>query len=73
MGIGEKGIISGVVSHTSLFLQHLEKNGLVLGTKIELLAKSDFDHSMKIRIENANPIMISNEVARNILLNKLID
>jgi DtxR family transcriptional regulator, Mn-dependent transcriptional regulator len=73
MGIGEKGIISGVVSHTSLFLQHLEKNGLVLGTKIELLAKSDFDHSMKIRIENSNPIMISNEVARNILLNKLID
>jgi DtxR family Mn-dependent transcriptional regulator len=70
MGMGEHGIISGVVNHSSLFLQHLEKNQLVLGKRIEIVSKSDFDQSVRVKIDGMNPIMISNEVARNILLKK---
>jgi DtxR family Mn-dependent transcriptional regulator len=70
MGLGEFGIISGVVNHSSLFLQHLEKNQLVLGKRIEIMTRSDFDQSLRIKIDGMIPIMISNEVARNILLKK---
>jgi len=70
LGIGEYGVISGVVNHSSLFLQHLEKNQLVLGKGIEIVSKSDFDQSLRIKIEGGIPIMISNEVARNVLLKK---
>lgn len=70
LAIGEVGVISGVVNHSSVFLQHLEKNQLVLGKQIELVSKSDFDHSARIKIDGKSVIMISHEVARNILLKK---
>ncbi len=70
--IGDFGIISGVVNHTSLFLQHLEKNQLVLGNEIEVVSRSEFDLSLRVKIEGKAPIMVSNEVARNVLLKKIV-
>lgn len=67
----EKGIISGVVNHSSLFLQHLEKNQLVLGKEVEVISRSEFDQSVKIRIDRKQQTVISFEVARNVLLKRI--
>jgi len=68
--VGEKGIISGVVNHSSLFLQHLEKNQLTLGRKIKITEASAFDLSMQIVLDDKNTQQLSHEVARNILVKK---
>ncbi len=68
MAAGESGIISGVVNHSSLFLQHLQKNELILGKNIRVLEIHDFDLSLQIEIEKKKNIQVSNEVARNILV-----
>ncbi len=68
---GEKGIISGVVNHSSLFLQHLEKNKLTLGKTITITEVSSFDLSMAALLEGKEKIQLSNEVVKNILIKKL--
>jgi DtxR family Mn-dependent transcriptional regulator len=65
----EKGTITGVSEHSSLFLKHLEKLGLTLGKKIEILEIIDFDGSVELLIDN-NKVNISREVAKHILINK---
>lgn len=69
---GEKGVISGVVNHSSLFLQHLEKNNLTLGKTIAITEVSSFDLSVKALLDGKEKIQLSNEVVKNILIKKLI-
>jgi DtxR family Mn-dependent transcriptional regulator len=71
INIKEKGIISGVVNHSALFLQHLEKNGLTLGKKVEILERSAFDQSTQILLDSEYKVQLSFEVIRNILIKKL--
>lgn len=66
---GDKGTITGVSEHSSAFLRHLEKLGLTLGKKIELLEVVDFDGSVEILCEG-NKLNISREVAKHLLINK---
>ncbi|SEA67076.1 iron (metal) dependent repressor, DtxR family [Arachidicoccus rhizosphaerae] len=58
----------GVANHTTAFLQYLDKIKLSLNDKIEVKEIHEFDHSMGIRIANRTAIMISSEVARNLLV-----
>jgi DtxR family Mn-dependent transcriptional regulator len=69
--IGESGIISGVVNHSALFLQHLEKNELVLGKKLLIQEISAFDQLVKVQIDDKKQQQLSSEVVRNILVKKL--
>lgn len=71
LSAGDSGIISGVVNHSNLFLQHLEKNKLVLGTKLLVQEISAFDQLVKVQIEDKHLQQLSNEVVRNILVKKL--
>jgi DtxR family Mn-dependent transcriptional regulator len=68
LNLGDSGIISGVVNHSSVFLQHLEKNQLVLGKEIEVISRSEFDQSVKVRVNRQGQLVISFEVASNILI-----
>lgn len=68
LNLGERGIISGVVNHSSVFLQHLEKNHLILGKEIEVISRSEFDQSVKVRVNRQSQLVISFEVASNILI-----
>jgi DtxR family Mn-dependent transcriptional regulator len=68
LNLGERGVISGVVNHSSVFLQHLEKNQLVLGKEIEVVSRSEFDQSVKVRVNKQGQLVISFEVASNILV-----
>ena len=61
-------IISGVVNHSPVFLQYLQKQNLVLGISVEVLEKNAFDKSMSIRLNAEKEIQVSAEVARNLLM-----
>jgi len=65
---GQAGTISGVNEHSSVFLKHLEKLGLTLGTKIIIAELVEFDGSILLAVDEKKEIIISREVAKNILV-----
>lgn len=67
--VGEKGTITGVSEHSSPFLKHLEKLGLTLGKKLEIMTITDFDGSVELLVDNHKQ-SISREVAKHILISK---
>lgn len=66
---GDKGTITGVSEHSSAFLKHLEKLGLTLGKRIEIVDVLAFDGSVELLVEQQKTI-ISREVAKHILITK---
>ena len=69
LNASDKGTITGVSEHSSTFLKHLEKLGLTLGRKIEVIEIIEFDGSVQLQLENQQ-INISREVANHILITK---
>ena len=65
---GQAGTISGVNEHSSVFLKHLEKLRLTLGTKIIVAELVEFDGSIILSVDGIKEITISREVAKNILV-----
>lgn len=66
---GDKGTITGVSEHSSAFLKHLEKLGLTLGKRIEIIEVLEFDGSVELLVEQQKT-NISREVAKHILITK---
>lgn len=66
MFVDQKGVISGVREHSSVFLNYLEKAGLVLGKEILVKETIEFDGSVIIEIDH-RLLTISREVAKNLL------
>jgi DtxR family transcriptional regulator, Mn-dependent transcriptional regulator len=63
--------ITGVIDHNPSFLQYLDKTGLLPGKKITVKEIIEYDKSQNIVINSSkNPIHISYEVARNILVKR---
>jgi len=61
--------ICGVIDHQPTFLQHLDKCGLLLGSKLKIKSITDYDKSMNISIMNTRQqLHISFDVAKNILV-----
>lgn len=65
----DKGTITGVSEHSSAFLKHLEKLGLTLGKRIEVIDVVEFDGSVELFLEKEK-LNISREVAKHILITK---
>jgi len=61
------GICVGVRDSSAAFLKYLNKNGIALGSGIEIVSKEDFDQSLKIKV-NANELVISNKIAGNLFV-----
>ena len=61
------GICVGVKDTSSEFLKYLDKQGIALGSKIELLSKETFDLSLKIKVDNKE-LTISNKIASNLFV-----
>lgn len=64
---GGKGVIIGVTQHSSPFLKHLEKLGLMIGIGLEVTDITDFDGSIELVVAQKT-IHISKEVAQHILV-----
>lgn len=65
---GEQGSLVAVKNSSAAFLQYLDKVGLRLGSKLEVLDKIEFDNSLEIRVNNDQKNMLSAEVSRNLLV-----
>lgn len=65
---GQAGTISGVNEHSSVFLKHLEKLRLTLGTKVKVTELIEFDGSIILAVDGIMELTISREVAKNILV-----
>ena len=61
----------GVANHSTPFLQYLDKVKINIGDKIEVKEIVEFDHSMVIRAQNRTPVMVSSEVAKNLLVSNI--
>jgi len=68
MNPGQTGILSGVSEHSTVFLQYLEQQGLLLGTRIKLEEIMAFDGSLKLLINQNQSLSISREAAKNLLM-----
>ncbi|TAE79640.1 MAG: metal-dependent transcriptional regulator [Bacteroidetes bacterium] len=66
-----KLVMSGVVDHTVVFLKHLNKIDLSLGTILVITDKNEFDGSIEIKLINNKIIQLSKEVAKNILVKEV--
>lgn len=61
------GMCLGVKDTSSEFLKYLDKQGIALGSKIQIVAKETFDLSLKIKV-NGNELTISNKIASNLFV-----
>ena len=66
----QTGICVGVKDSSAAFLKYLDTNKIALGSEITLLAKEDFDLSLKISADKKE-MVISNKIASNLFV-KLI-
>ena len=66
---GEKYTITGVTDHSSLFLKHLRKYGLLPGVTVSIAEIMDYDKSMLVKV-NKDKFHLSLEVSKNILIKK---
>ncbi|MFM1781167.1 MAG: hypothetical protein RJB49_1463 [Bacteroidota bacterium] len=65
---GKNCILMGVAQDSAVFLQLLTKLNLSLGAKLAIMEINEFDRSFFVSINDAEPIFISHEVAKNILV-----
>lgn len=70
--IGESGIIVGVHEHSTAFLRHLERLGLLLGVSICVEEIFDFDKSMRLSRNKTDFLVISAAVSQHIFVEKII-
>jgi DtxR family Mn-dependent transcriptional regulator len=68
---GEKYIITGVTDHSTLFLKHLRKYGLLPGVTVSIAEIMDYDKSMLLKV-NKDKFHLSLEVSKNILIKKYV-
>lgn len=64
---GQKGICVGVKDTSSEFLKYLDKQGIALGSAIEIIGKESFDLSFRIKVDE-KPLNISNKIASNLFV-----
>lgn len=60
--------LMGVAQDSAVFLQLLTKLNLSLGAQLDIKEINEFDRSIIVSINKAEPIFISHEVAKNILV-----
>ena len=63
----QTGICVGVKDSSSEFLKYLDKQGIALGSRIEIIEKETFDSSLKIKLDSKE-LTISNKIAVNLFV-----
>lgn len=63
----QTGICIGVKDSSTQFLKYLDKNQINLGSEIEVVAKEEFDLSLKIKV-GGKTVTISNIIANNLFV-----
>ncbi len=64
-------VFTGVREHSPAFLQHLTALGLQIGDEMRILEKVEFDNSLKVRINKAPALFLSEKVTEGILVEEM--
>ncbi len=62
--------IVGVTEDSSIFLQHLNKLNLSLGTRLKVVDQMPFDSSIKVRLDNGTELLLTAKVHQYIMVKK---
>lgn len=65
--VNQIGICVGVKDTSSEFLKYLDKQGIALGSRIEVIGKESFDLSVRIKVDDRG-LSISNKIASNLYI-----
>ena len=68
----ETGCTSTVVSasdSSDVFLKYLDQIKINLGSRVRIMERYDYDGSMMLKVDNHNPVAISEKVAENLFVN----
>ncbi len=68
MKISDRGKIVAVSDSSAAFLRYLDKVGVYLGARVEVLDKVEFDGSLEIRVDETRKLFVSKEVSVHILV-----
>ncbi|WP_092170279.1 metal-dependent transcriptional regulator [Cyclobacterium xiamenense] len=63
---GKAGKVVAVTNSSAAFLSYLDKVGIYIGAKVEVLDKIEFDGSVELRIDGGKTAYLSREVAANL-------
>lgn len=63
-----KGKVIGMKEHSPAFLQYLDKLGITIGASLKVTDRVVFDASVELSINDKKTIVVSHEVAKNILV-----
>lgn len=66
--INNNSVVVGLKETSPVFLQYLDKTGIYIGAKVKIIERIEFDKSLEIQVDNHKQLIISNEVAKNILI-----
>lgn len=69
--VRKEAVIVGVQDHSPTFLQYLDKLGLVLGGKIKVIERFEYDGSTQILLNDQQEQILTNKVCNNLFV-KLI-
>lgn len=65
------GVVVGVNEHAPAFLQYLDKLGINIGTRIDVLEVYEYDGSRNVMLNNEREILLSGKVCENVFLKTL--
>lgn len=68
LAVGTHGIIVAVSNDDSSLLKHLDSIGIRLGSKVTIIDRMDFDHSVSLKIDEQNNQFISSIIAQNLMI-----
>ena len=68
---GNGGVTVGVNEHSPPFLQYLDRLGINIGTRIDVIEVFEFDGSRKVMLNNETETMLSGKICENIYLKTL--
>lgn len=68
--VGDEGVIVGVKEHSADFLQYLDGVKLILGTRVAVKKRYDYDHSLVIDL-GGEELMVSDQVSQKLFVKKL--
>ena len=67
----DEGKLVRVNQENREFLDYLEKNKLLLGVTLEVMEKSTFDSSLRVRVDHADEVFISREASFGMHVQKI--
>jgi len=66
LNANQTAVIVGVNDHSNPFLHYLDKLGIALGVRIQVLEIYSFDNSRHIIINDTKEVVISKQIAQNL-------